>query len=703
MANPIINIKFLADLKNFSSGMQNANRKMDQLGKKLKNTGSTLSVGLTAPLLAFGAVAVSNYDKQAKALAQVEQGLKSTGNAVGFTSDELQKMASEFQNNSLFGDEDILKNVTAQMLTFTNVTGEQFKRTSQAALDLATRLDGDLKSSSIQLGKALNDPVLGLSALAKSGIQFSEDQKKVIKSLVETGDLAGAQNLILSELETQYGGSAKAAAEAGTGGFKQLSNIIGDITEDFGKVIVEGLKPFVANLKEMALRFQNLSPETKKWIVILAGVAAAIGPILLLAGTILPALTTGFALLTGPIGLVVAALVAVGVAIYKNWEPIKKTLVDIANYFVDLYNESTIFRLAVEGISTSFKNVFRIGKFVFTTIGNIISLVANTIKDIFINLGAGIKAVLTGNFSELGSIFKKNFNDNLENVKEFVAKSTLEFQDLNKDITSNIKEGLNNGFNGRKYKLEAENVDVSEVKNKVAGAINNGLNGGGGDGGPFTPQTEKLQTQSLGIANPIKPIHDQLIESTAGVKVAIQETADELTEFQEVADQIGLGVGDAFENMSARFVESLGLAKTGFQGFVAGLVGTITKLISMLLANSIANAIAGATASGAATGPAAIFTTPAFITTAVSGVVAAFASIPKFEHGGIVGGSSFYGDKILARVNSGELILNQDQQKDVFGLMAKSGSNVIIPDARIKGEDIIIAYKRAEKKRNRKG
>jgi hypothetical protein len=49
------------------------------------------------------------------------------------------------------------------------------------------------------------------------------------------------------------------------------------------------------------------------------------------------------------------------------------------------------------------------------------------------------------------------------------------------------------------------------------------------------------------------------------------------------------------------------------------------------------------------------FTTPAFIATAVSGVIAAFA-IPKFETGGYRGWRFFYGDKILARVNSGEMI-----------------------------------------------
>lgn len=314
-----INIKFFADLKQFSSSIQNANRSLSKVGKKMQSVGAGLSVGLTAPIVALGVKSVIAFDKQAKAIAQVEAGIKSTGGAAGLTSKQLQEMASSLQENSLFGDEDILKNVTAQLLTFTNIAGNQFDRTQQAALDLATRLDGDLKSASIQLGKALNDPVLGLSALAKSGIQFTVEQKKVIKSLAEGGKVAEAQTLILDELEKQYGGAAKAAAAAGLGPFKQLSNSIGDLTEDFGKIIVEALIPFISKVKGFVKQLQGMDAGTKKTIAIMAGFAAAIGPVLIavgfLATTVIPGLITAFAalkvaILANPIGLMVGAVSA---------------------------------------------------------------------------------------------------------------------------------------------------------------------------------------------------------------------------------------------------------------------------------------------------------------------------------------------------------------------------------------------------------
>ena len=152
--------------------MANATRDMQKMGKQMQNAGKNMSTYLTAPILALGYVSVEAFDKQAKAIAQVEAGIKSTGGAAGFTSEQLQKMASDLQNKTIFGDEAILQGATAQLLTFTNIAGTQFARTQEAALNLATRLDGDLKSASIQLGKALNDPIANLSALSRSGIQF---------------------------------------------------------------------------------------------------------------------------------------------------------------------------------------------------------------------------------------------------------------------------------------------------------------------------------------------------------------------------------------------------------------------------------------------------------------------------------------------------------------------------------------------------
>lgn len=191
-------------------------------------------------LFDFGRAAISTIDEQLKADAQVAAAIKSTNGEAGRTFEQLQQQASDLQKVTLFGDEQTA-GAQALLLTFRNIKGEVFDNTIPLLQDLSTALGQDLKSSSIQVGKALNDPVKGITALQRVGITFTDDQKKLIKSLVDTGDVAGAQRVILKELETQVGGSARAAAEAGAGPYQLLAIRFGEIQESIGLLIRGGL------------------------------------------------------------------------------------------------------------------------------------------------------------------------------------------------------------------------------------------------------------------------------------------------------------------------------------------------------------------------------------------------------------------------------------------------------------------------------
>jgi hypothetical protein len=328
MAQKTLSVKLSLNDKQFQSSLRKATRRMKKFGQSMKRTGQTLSRNLTLPLLAFGAASIAAFDKQQKAIAQVEAGIKSTGMAAGFTSEQLQKMASELQGKTLFGDEVILKDATSQLLTFTNIAGEQFERTQLAALNLATRLDGDLKSSSIQLGKALNDPIANLSALSRSGIQFSNDQKEVIKTLAESGRLAEAQTIILDELEKQYGGAAEAAAKAGAGGLKQLQNQFGDLMEEIGGMLIPIVIDLGNHLKKFLQGFAKLSPEVKKMIVTVGILAGGIGPLLVVFGSLV-GVVTALSIKFIAIAASVAALALGVLYVNDNWEAFIERFSDI--------------------------------------------------------------------------------------------------------------------------------------------------------------------------------------------------------------------------------------------------------------------------------------------------------------------------------------------------------------------------------------
>lgn len=210
-------IKIGADSYEFQQKAQQVEKGLGSLEKKLTSVGKSLSLRLTAPLAALGGVSLHLADVQAKAEAKVQQALKVTNRAVGYNFRQLADYASELQGKTIFGDETILDKSTARLLAFTNITGENFKRTQALALDLATALEMDLGSASLQLGKALSDPATKLSSLSRAGITFSKEQTEVIKKLAETGDIAKAQAMILDELERKFGGQAEAAARTGLG------------------------------------------------------------------------------------------------------------------------------------------------------------------------------------------------------------------------------------------------------------------------------------------------------------------------------------------------------------------------------------------------------------------------------------------------------------------------------------------------------
>ena len=359
----LLTFNFSANLTNFERAMNKAQKNLNRFGRNMQKAGRNMTTSFTLPLAALGVASVKAFDKQQKAIAQVEAGLKSTGHAANRTSQELQKMAADLQKKTIFGDEEILQFATAQLLTFTNIAGEQFDRTQVMALDLATRLDGDLKSASIMLGKALNDPVANLSALSRAGIQFSDEQKETIKDLAETNRLAEAQTMILEELERQYGGSAEAAALAGMGPIQQLQNELSDLSEQIGERLVPHIKKFVEWIKVLVVRFDMLSNSQKDMIVKFGLIVAAIGPVLMIVGQMalgVSGLIGAFKALsmflsTNPYVLLAAVIATVTYAVYD--------LVTALNAQADVQGElADINANAQKSIITDVNNIDRLTK-----------------------------------------------------------------------------------------------------------------------------------------------------------------------------------------------------------------------------------------------------------------------------------------------------------------------------------------------------
>lgn len=443
MAQKTLSIKLSLNDKQFMTGLRKASSSMKKFGRNLQKTGQNLTRNLTLPILAMSAASVKAFDTQQKAIAQVEAGLNSTGQAAGFTSQQLQKMASDLQGKTLFGDEVILKDATAQLLTFTNIAGEQFARTQVAALNLATRLDGDLKSASIQLGKALNDPVANLSALSRSGIQFSTSQKEVIKSLAESGRLAEAQTIILDELEKQYGGAAEAARLAGLGPFQALQMVLSDLSEEFGAIIMENLEPFRAKVEQITTFLQNLTDEQRRTLVTFAGYAAVIGPALFIVGKLSMAiggLINNLRLLTIFLATNPFVLLATAVA----------GLVSIMGFAI-LDTENFI-RLALK--------MGKVGKFIAKVVLGALSAI-NPKYQLYFN---AIDAVAEGLEKQ-----EKNLKDSTKEIdanKKAVDKLTKSIQNLSIETEKGVNIKVSKSFEEISNELDA--IELGEIGEEEA-------------------------------------------------------------------------------------------------------------------------------------------------------------------------------------------------------------------------------------------
>lgn len=400
--------------------LRTASQKLQSIGTGLASVGTGLTAAITAPLVGLGAMAVGEASEMRDALGQVNAALTSMGDVGGRSLDQLTTQADRLAATSLFEDDQILRGVTANMLTFGNIAGQAFDRAQQAAVDLSARLGTDLQSSAIMVGKALNDPVMGLAALRRVGIQFTEEQQAQIKAMQGVGDTAGAQAVMLAELERQFGGSAEAARNAANP-MERMRLSLAAMAGDIGAILLPFVDRMASAFSGLTEKFGNLSPGMQQFVVVAGLVAAALGPILIAAGALVASL--GVLLpIVGAIGApflaVVAAVAAVGVAFWvfrddiipivqsfaasmqENigpklaplWDALKGAVAAIGDIFNAIFGGE-----GPDGIVTALKFW---GEWMSRTFGAAIDIVTGAIN-VITNIMRALGALLRGDFSAM--------------------------------------------------------------------------------------------------------------------------------------------------------------------------------------------------------------------------------------------------------------------------------------------------------------
>jgi hypothetical protein len=352
-----ININILSNFN--GAGFDKLERELKRLNtpmEKLAAVSRTLAPAAQIGLIALGGMTVGAL-RAAEEAEVANNRLESVAESMGLfgantkgVTDRLKAFADETMNKIAVDDE-LIKSTQAQLLTFkelaatADVAGGAFDRATVSAFDMAAVLGGSGEENAVRLGKALQDPILGLTALRRAGVLFSDEQEKSIRTFVAAGDTLSAQNMILDELETQFGGAAEATATDSA----RMSIAFGEMAESIGTALI----PILQIVTPAIVAFFDIVAQNSGLVTVLAGIFAALAVAIL---------AVNFALNANPIVKVIALIAALAaglvilinylVNLYGGWD---KLFRDISGWLV---NFVIGFRDAINAIGGFFATVF---------------------------------------------------------------------------------------------------------------------------------------------------------------------------------------------------------------------------------------------------------------------------------------------------------------------------------------------------------
>jgi hypothetical protein len=264
-ATRTLKLNILAETASLLKGLKDADKATRTAGDRIKAGFKVAAAAIAAAgaaAIAFGVKAIKAAEAAATAnarIAQINESMGLFGSSVGEVNERLVKYA-EATARATGIDQNSIKATQAKLLTFrelaqsANEVGGEFDRATKAAIDLAAAGFGSAEENAVQLGKALQDPIKGLTALSRSGVTFNETEKERIKTLVESNQVGEAQKLILKAIEQQVGGTAEATANASERIkvtfnllIEQVGMVLLPVFEKFANFLIDKVVPFIQN------------------------------------------------------------------------------------------------------------------------------------------------------------------------------------------------------------------------------------------------------------------------------------------------------------------------------------------------------------------------------------------------------------------------------------------------------------------------
>mgnify|MGYP005815962087 CR=1 FL=1 len=463
-------VKLSGDTSQLVSSVGDASSIVDKLGKVGGFAVASIGVGVASAVTAISGITVKAVKSASDAeniQAQLNAVLKSTGGAAGVTTDKVNALASSLSTLTPFEDDAIVSGQN-MLLTFTNIGASNgiFDQTTGIMLDMSQAMGTDLTSSAMQLGKALNDPTNGISALTRVGVTFSDSQKEMIKKLQETGNMAGAQQVILDELKKEFGGSAEAAGKTFAGSLEIAKNSVGNILEAIGSkllpVLTDAANKFTAwiNTAEAQAMIQDLSNAVSTFAngvityipvvfsafsniftflmnnkPVIIGIFLALGVVIGVWAVQTAAAGVAAMIPFLPVIGIILGIIAIGALLVTAWNSdflgIRTTITEVVGDIVIIWN--SVLKPAIGSVATWFSDTIAKVKGFITNFGQIG-------KDIVNGVWSGIQSKAT-EFKNNVMNFFKSIVDSVKNALGIHSPSTV-FAGIGKNMALGLKQGF---------------------------------------------------------------------------------------------------------------------------------------------------------------------------------------------------------------------------------------------------------------------
>lgn len=447
------------DTSSAMSGLRNLGSSAgSSLGGMARTVGKGVAIGTgiaAAGLGALGVMAVKGAVEAEMVAAQTSAALESTGGAANVTAGQIASLATEIQNYSGMSDEAIQSGENL-LLTFTNIRNEVgadndiFDQTTRIMADMSVALGQDMSSSAMQLGKALNDPIKGITALQRVGVAFTDQTRDRITALVEEGNTMEAQKIILGELAKEFGGSAEAMGKTAQGQFNILKETVGNALEEVGGSILDVAQTvlpilsgaFTEIMKAVApaieTLFQALAPVISQLVEALAPVlpkiVQAFADLLIALLPLIPPLGELLAAVAPLLPLLVDLLVTVLEPIIPVLVKLIEMIAGVVAAFVSWVEETQILHTIGEVIATVVETAIGIVEGFIGFIGEAWA----TIRDVTMTVWHAIQGGVLGVWDAIKAAAQTVWNA----IKAFIIDPVREIKDMVVDAFRGMKEIL---------------------------------------------------------------------------------------------------------------------------------------------------------------------------------------------------------------------------------------------------------------------